>query len=474
VAIAFDAITSNTASGSGDDVSFTHTPVGTPRGVLVFVTFAGSFSGTVDQVTSTPTYGGVSMAEVPLSMLNFSGTEDKQVHAFFLGSSIPTGPQTVAFTVDTILAYTECITYTAAADTEVVDTTPIGPVTDSGDITGVLSLGGRTCAAAMGFVNGSGLPDDTTPLTDWTQQRETDHGSLTSGVHTYDIVGTADVTFGTTEAVSTHIIVLGVAVSEVVSAGAYTLDADSATYTYSATAAGVEHNRLIDAAAASYAYTANDATLEHGWLIDAGNAAYTWTATDAALEYTPIGTTYTLDADAAAYLYTATDADLVYVQLQHYLLDADSAAYTYTANDAGLEYSGAETSAPVTYGGGGSGRDDDLERRVRNWWAEIDSLRAQNREREAAEREKTLKAEKLDAERRKVEAQRVKTKKAKESRAAELSRLDDEIEQAETETRLVREEMERTLAEIGRLETQIQLFLRRRSAMALLMIAAST
>jgi hypothetical protein len=279
-----------------------------------------------------------------------------------------------------------------------------------------------------------------------------------------DISGSTDQSFSA----------ITIALRPAVASGAYTLDADSATYSYTATAAGVERGYLIDAAAASYAWTAQDATLTRDIPLSAEAAAYAWTATDAALEYVPIGSTYTLDADAAAYLWSATDADLVYVQLTHYSLDADAAAYTWVANDASLEYSGAaQAGTPATYGGGGAGRDDDLERRVRNWWAEIDRLRQDNRERETAEREKTRKAEKLDAERRKVEAQRVKTKKAKESRAAELSRLDDEIEQAETETRLVREEMERTLAEIARLETQIQLFLRRRSAMALLMIAAS-
>jgi hypothetical protein len=218
MSIALDAITSDIASGAGADVSFTHTPVGTPRGVLVFVTFAGSFAGSVDQVTSTPTYGGVSMTEVTLSPHLFSGTEDKQVHCFFLGASVPTGAQTVAFTVDTILAYTECITYTAANDTEVIDTTTI-LATAVGDVTGTLSLGGRTCAAVMGFVNGSGLPADTTPLAGWTQRRETDHGSLTSGVHTYDTIGSTDVTFGTNEAASTHVLVLGIAIAEVVGGG---------------------------------------------------------------------------------------------------------------------------------------------------------------------------------------------------------------------------------------------------------------
>jgi hypothetical protein len=472
MAIAFDAITSNTASGSGDDVSFTHTPVGTPRGVLVFVTFTGSFSGLTDQVTSTPTYGGVSMAEVPLSMLVFSGTEDKQVHAFYLGSSIPTGPQTVAFTVDTILAFTECITYTAAADTEVVDTTAIN-TTASGDVTGTLSLGGRTCAAAMGFVNGSGLPADTTPLTDWTQQRETDHGSQTSGVHTYDIVGSTDVTFGTNEAASTHIIVLGVAVSEVVSAGAYTLDADSATYTYSATDADVLHGHLIDAAAASYAWTANDATLTRDIPLSAEAAAYAWTASDADLEYVPLGTTYTLDADAAAYLWSATDADLVYVQLTHYSLDADAAAYVWTANDIGLEYSGAQQARPLTYGIGSLSP-----ARVRAKYEEIEEIDRRIRAKEEAERERVRKQQEAKRQLAELAEKKRQTKTIAERRRkleARIEAYQSEITDLRTAMVAMLDEMERARVEIEQQQVlQMQQTIADRRLRMLLLIAAAS
>jgi hypothetical protein len=140
---------------------------------------------------------------------------------------------------------------------------------------------------------------------------------------------------------------VSVAVRPAASGSTYTIDAASASYTYSATDADLLHGYLIDADAASYAWTAQDATLTRDIPLSAESAAYTWTATDASLEYVPIGSTYTLDAAAAAYLWTATDADLVYVQLVHRTLDADSAAYTWTASDAGLEWSGEETGSPT-------------------------------------------------------------------------------------------------------------------------------
>jgi hypothetical protein len=95
----------------------------------------------------------------------------------------------------------------------------------------------------------------------------------------------------------------------------YTLDADSATYAYTATAAGLEFDRLLNADAASYTYTATAVGLEFDRQLVADAASYAWTANDAALEYTPVGSTYTLDADSAAYLWSATDAGFTYVSL---------------------------------------------------------------------------------------------------------------------------------------------------------------
>lgn len=93
--------------------------------------------------------------------------------------------------------------------------------------------------------------------------------------------------------------------------GAYTLDANAAIYTYTATAAALEQDRLIGADAAAYAWTANAAALEHDWQIVADSAAYTWTAADASLDYVPAGA-YEIAADSAAYLWTVNDAVLSY------------------------------------------------------------------------------------------------------------------------------------------------------------------
>ena len=119
MAIAFDATSG--ANGAGD-LSWTHTPVGTPRGVVVFVNQAAG--STVDQVIGV-TYGGVAMTEVALSpFTHTAGDEDAVMHAFFLGASIPTGAQTVAVDVDATGTgkRAQAVTVTAADDTSVDDT----------------------------------------------------------------------------------------------------------------------------------------------------------------------------------------------------------------------------------------------------------------------------------------------------------------------------------------------------------------
>jgi hypothetical protein len=467
VAIAEDALTNATPGGSGDDVSFTHTPVGTPRGVLLIVTFAGAFTGTDDQITSTPTYGGVNMTEVTGSMLAFSGTEDKQVHVFHLGASIPTGAQTVAFTVATIQAITTCITYTAAADTEVVDTTTLNQ-TNSGAVTGTLSLGGRSCAVAQGMVSGEALEADAAVLTDWTRRRTTDHGSIVSHVATYDIVGTSDVTFGITHTNTVHALVLGVAIAEV-AGGAYELVPDAASYTYTATDAGLEHGYLLDADGASYTYTANDATLTRDIPIAAESASYLYTASDASLEYVPIGSTYTLDADGAAYVVSATDADLAYVQLTHYLLDADSAAYVWTASDAGLDYSGASRGG-LTYGIGPLSP-----ARVRAKYEEFDEIDRRIKAKETAERETVIKQQLAKWQLAELAEKKRQTKTIAERRRkleARIEAYQSEIIDLRTAVVAMLDEIERARVEIEQQQQQQQIADRRRR-MFLLIAAAS-
>jgi hypothetical protein len=211
MAVAFDAITNSTLT------SFTHTPVGTPRGVLIFFTDDTTLADRV----SDPTYGGVACTEVTLSPLTNDGTDNHVIHAFFLGSSIPTGAQTVAYTASAGTQRIGCITYTAAADTEVKDTSTIAETTPgTGDRTVTLSLGGAAAACALAFGTDFGATSSFAPLADWTAQRESDEGTNCTGLYTYDIVGTTDVTAGVAfGANSGELACLAVAIGEVAAGG---------------------------------------------------------------------------------------------------------------------------------------------------------------------------------------------------------------------------------------------------------------
>lgn len=210
MAVAFDAITNSTLT------SFTHTPVGTPRGVLVLF----SDDTTISDRVSNVTYGGVACSEVALSPITHNGAADDHVlHGYFLGSSIPTGAQTVAYTASAGTQRIGCITLTADADTEVKDTTTLEEVGVTGDRTGTLSLGGATsfCAEVIGC--GAGAVTGVNPLTGWTARRESDEGTNTTYLYTYDTVASTDVTFGANMTVTDDIVMLAVAVGEVAAGG---------------------------------------------------------------------------------------------------------------------------------------------------------------------------------------------------------------------------------------------------------------
>lgn len=149
MAIAFDAASaahSGTSSSTGN-FSWTHTPVGTPRGVLVLITLNAE---AIDEISGV-TYGGVAMAEITDSpLLHATGAEDGALFGYFLGSGIPPGAQTVAVTVSgsTRAKTAEAITVTAARDTVIDDT---GTFESGGSATAQVTLAttaDAVCAAA--------------------------------------------------------------------------------------------------------------------------------------------------------------------------------------------------------------------------------------------------------------------------------------------------------------------------------------
>jgi hypothetical protein len=120
MAVAFDATseshTGTTGSTSEASFSWTHTPVGTPAGVVVYV----MTDGTATDLVTSVTYGGTAMAAVSGGLAADTAGEVGQCKAYFLGASIPTGAQTVVVnrtnTADTM--YAIAISVTAGADTE--------------------------------------------------------------------------------------------------------------------------------------------------------------------------------------------------------------------------------------------------------------------------------------------------------------------------------------------------------------------
>jgi hypothetical protein len=114
VAVAFDADATG-LSGTGT-LSWTHTPSGTPAGAVVLVVQNATGA---DQVSGV-TYGGTAMTRVPTDGFVENTTEAGVVYTYFLGSSVPSGAQTVEVTVtDSAVKRGASGTVTASGDTEV-------------------------------------------------------------------------------------------------------------------------------------------------------------------------------------------------------------------------------------------------------------------------------------------------------------------------------------------------------------------
>ncbi len=114
--VAFDAVTLN---ASENDLDWTHTPVGITKGVLVLIVSRGALGA--DEI-DTVTYGSASLSRVPYTP-NFAtdvANEVGSATAFFKGSGLTAGPQTVTITKiggASGLIRAASYTYTADGDT---------------------------------------------------------------------------------------------------------------------------------------------------------------------------------------------------------------------------------------------------------------------------------------------------------------------------------------------------------------------
>lgn len=191
MAVAFDAV-SNVAAGTGD-LSWTHTPVGTPRGVRVDIVENGGTNG-----VSSVTYGGVAMELVAVNAKT-SG-EAGTVITYFLGKSLPTGAQTVSVTVgDAVSKRAVAITVTAASDTCWTSVNTSISSDSATNPSATLNLLGKTSFVSLALHSGQGAAAGITPLTGWTSRLEHDFGAQMGGWYTYNTIASSDVSCGWTQ-----------------------------------------------------------------------------------------------------------------------------------------------------------------------------------------------------------------------------------------------------------------------------------
>jgi hypothetical protein len=115
MALAQDALTAPVGTAGGTStIEGTHTPSGTPKGVLVFIASRGATGA--DQVSGV-TYGGVTMERVEFKGVTTAQTGSSYI--YFLASP-PTGAQTVKVTVSgATKKYVACVTITATGSVAV-------------------------------------------------------------------------------------------------------------------------------------------------------------------------------------------------------------------------------------------------------------------------------------------------------------------------------------------------------------------
>lgn len=202
--VAYDAHSNNQATFS----NWTHTPSGTPKGVVVFVSAESAATGV--------TYGGEAMTELPSSPVSGSSGElnGQDVTGWVLKSGVPTGAQTVAVSgpgQGTFLGH--AYTVTADDDIEVADDASIISTSVS-NASVTLSLGGETCFCCEAWYSGENSTASVSPLSNWTSRQEIDAGSVVLGSYSYDTIGSSDVTAGLTQS-NDDLLLLAVAVYEV-------------------------------------------------------------------------------------------------------------------------------------------------------------------------------------------------------------------------------------------------------------------
>ena len=151
--VAFDATAEFERTLTTDPQTWSHNPVGTPRGVVVTI---GHGTESTDCIVSV-TYGGTTMSRVATAA--DTSTEPGRVYAYFLGASVPTAdPATISADIAAAGACSTTdmnlvsLSYTATVNTEVL--TSATDAENQANPTATLAYSGRQALAAMVFYSG--------------------------------------------------------------------------------------------------------------------------------------------------------------------------------------------------------------------------------------------------------------------------------------------------------------------------------
>ena len=198
MAVAFDVQTAGAVFTTVTPNTFSHTPVGTPKGVFVLIQSTG-VAGNEDSINGTVSYGGVAMTRVQYAQ--DAATEFVAAWIYFLGSGIPTGVQTVSIshTGNASEKKAACVTVTAGADCDVVSSNKIEANQANPSI--VLANGSDTGLAVVVFASGlNSIASITLPATNLTSITTYDVANTCATFDRQTTPGTGDFTAGYTAA----------------------------------------------------------------------------------------------------------------------------------------------------------------------------------------------------------------------------------------------------------------------------------
>jgi hypothetical protein len=335
--VAFDAAVPESLA-SQDPQDFTHTPVGTPRGVLVLIS---NQTATSTDVVVGVTYGGVAMTRIRSNV--DTTTEPGRVYIYFLGSSIPTGAQTVSIDkTSAVVCWATCVTLTAAADTEVIDHDGIDNNVADPQVT--LQYGGREALAVCVLMSGTATNPVGTLLSGMSRVADGDAGAYVHTVDRQTTAGTTDFTIGYT-LTSDDVAFSAVAVAEV--AGSQTVSPSGASIAITGQTALIVLGTVLSPAAGSIAITGQTSAIVLGERLSPAAAAVSVTG------QTPSLVLGTVLSPAAASVALTTSTPTVTAS-DHQVVAPSSASVAVTGQTPtvglGINASPAAASIAVTTG----------------------------------------------------------------------------------------------------------------------------